>query len=47
LTLELASIMHADDVRMKQRGGEVGFAVEPAPEFGSAETSAGKTLIAS
>jgi hypothetical protein len=26
--------MHADDVRMKQRGGQLGFAVEPTPEFG-------------
>ena len=34
LTLELASVVHADDVRMKERGGQVGFAVEPAPKFG-------------
>ncbi len=34
LILEVASVVHADDMRMKQRGAQVGFAVKPAPEFG-------------
>jgi hypothetical protein len=46
LTLELAAVVHADDVRMKQRGGQVGFAVKRLRNSGSAETPEGKTLIA-
>ena len=33
LALELAAVVHRDDVRMPQRGGQVGFPVESLPEF--------------
>ena len=32
LTIELAAIMHRDDVRVPQRGGQVGFALKPLTE---------------
>ena len=34
VTVELAAVVHRDDVGMPQRGGQVGFAIESLAEFG-------------
>ena len=33
VTVELAAVVHRDDVRMPQRGGQIGFAIESFAEF--------------
>jgi hypothetical protein len=47
LAFVLASVVHADDVRMPQRCREVGFAVEACPEFRVGRDSVGRIFSAS